>query len=88
MQACDSKSGSSKLAENSSGEKNEQRGRKADKKAGHDSRFAIGRSKRLGESQGRNDPRYETVKEKGEAVGERNCTHEPRTSIRVGEGEK
>ena len=48
VQACDSKSGSSKLAENSSGEKNEQRGRKADKKAGHDSRFAKGRSKRLG----------------------------------------
>jgi hypothetical protein len=38
--------------------------------------------------QGGNDPRYEIVKAKGEAVGERNCTHEPTTPIRIGEGEK
>ena len=50
-------------------------------------RKAKGRSKRLGESQGGYDPRYETVKEKGEAVREPNCTHEPRTPIRIGEGE-
>ena len=43
-------------------------------KSGHDCRFAKGRRKRLSEPQGGNDPRYEIVKAKGEAVGEQNCT--------------
>ena len=83
---CDPKGGTFELEEHNSGEKSEERGKRADKKAGHGSRFAKGRSKRLGELQKGNDPQFEIVKEKGEAVGEPNCTHEPTTPTRVGEG--